>query len=96
MAVAPIDIRRCRQEILASEDGTPLKNVAKYSDFFTTSECRDLLFDVQEHQLTIPQIAAFLRETAFALSASAVSRCRTIADAFRKTKPPPILSAGTY
>jgi SAM-dependent methyltransferase len=55
------DIRRCRQEILASEDGTPLKNAAKYSDFFTTSECRDLLFHVQEHQFTIPEIAAFLR-----------------------------------
>jgi Flp pilus assembly protein TadD/SAM-dependent methyltransferase len=55
------DIRHCRQEILARDDGTPLKNVAKYSDFFTTSECRDLLFHVQEHQLTIPKIAAFLR-----------------------------------
>jgi Tfp pilus assembly protein PilF/SAM-dependent methyltransferase len=54
------DIRRCRQELLACADGTPLKNVAKYPDFFTTSECRDLLFHVQEHQLTIPQIASFL------------------------------------
>src|SRR5215218_9191071 len=55
-------IRRCRQELLACADGTPLKNVARYPDFFTTSECRDLLFHVQEHQLTIPQIAGFLRE----------------------------------
>jgi hypothetical protein len=29
------------------------------------SECRDLLFHVQEHQFTIPQIAAFLAETGF-------------------------------
>jgi Tfp pilus assembly protein PilF/SAM-dependent methyltransferase len=56
------DIRRCRQDLLACGDGTPPKNVAKYPDFFTTSECRDLLFHVQEHQLTIPQIATFLRE----------------------------------
>jgi SAM-dependent methyltransferase len=56
------DIRRCRQELLACADGTPLKNVARYPDFFTTSECRDLLFHVQEHQFTIPQIATFLRE----------------------------------
>jgi hypothetical protein len=55
------DIRRCRQELLAPADGTPLKNVTKYSDFFTTSECRDLLFHAQEHQLTIPEIATFLR-----------------------------------
>jgi SAM-dependent methyltransferase len=56
------EIRRCRQELLGCEDGSPLRNVAKYADFFTTSECRDLLFHVQEHQLTIPQIQAFLRD----------------------------------
>jgi tetratricopeptide (TPR) repeat protein/SAM-dependent methyltransferase len=56
------DIRRCRQELLGCADGTPLKNVVKYPDFFSTSECHDLLFHVQEHQLTIPAIQAFLRE----------------------------------
>jgi SAM-dependent methyltransferase len=54
------DIRRCRQQLMASADGTPLKNVTGSRDFFTTSACRDLLFHVQEHQLTIPEIAAFL------------------------------------
>jgi tetratricopeptide (TPR) repeat protein/SAM-dependent methyltransferase len=63
---AAADIRQCRQEILGAPDGTPLKNVAKYSDFFTTSECRDLLFHVQEHQLTIPQIKAFLADNKLA------------------------------
>ncbi len=29
------------------------------------SECRDLLFHVQEHQFTIPQIADFLAKTGF-------------------------------
>ena len=56
------DIRRCRQELLAFEDGTPFKNVTRYSDFFTTGECRDLLFHVQEHQFTIPQIKDLLAE----------------------------------
>jgi tetratricopeptide (TPR) repeat protein/SAM-dependent methyltransferase len=56
------DIRRCRQELLACEDGTPLKNVTRFPDFFSTSECRDLLFHAQEHQLTIPAIKAFLSE----------------------------------
>jgi SAM-dependent methyltransferase len=56
------DIRQCRQDLLGSADGTPLKDVSKYSDFFTVSECRDLLFHVQEHQLTIPQIKAFLTD----------------------------------
>jgi tetratricopeptide (TPR) repeat protein/SAM-dependent methyltransferase len=57
------DIRRCRQELLGYPDGTPYKNVTGYSDFFTTGDCRDLLFHVQEHQVTIPAIKAFLAET---------------------------------
>ena len=50
------DIRRCRQDLLDS----PLKGVAAAGDFFSTSECRDLLFHVQEQQLTIPQIKSFI------------------------------------
>ncbi len=52
------DIRRCRQDLLDS----PLKGVASAGDFFSTSECRDLLFHVQERQLTIPQIKSFVAE----------------------------------
>jgi 2-polyprenyl-3-methyl-5-hydroxy-6-metoxy-1,4-benzoquinol methylase len=58
----PADIRRCRQELLAYAEGTPLKNVTNYSDFYSMGECRDLLFHVQEHQLTIPQIKSLLKE----------------------------------
>ena len=57
------DIRRCRQELLASRMERPLKNVTGYSDFFTTGECRDLLFHVQEHQFTIPEIRTFSSRT---------------------------------
>jgi tetratricopeptide (TPR) repeat protein/SAM-dependent methyltransferase len=56
------DIRRCRQELLSFEDGTPFNNVTRYGDFFTTGECRDLLFHVQERQFTIPEIKDFLAE----------------------------------
>jgi SAM-dependent methyltransferase len=52
------DIRRCRRELL----DTPMKSLAGYADYFSISECRDLLFHVQEHQLTIAEIAAFLHE----------------------------------
>ena len=52
------EIRRCRQDLLAS----PLKDVARAGDFFSTSECRDLLFHVQEHRLTIPEIKSFMGE----------------------------------
>jgi tetratricopeptide (TPR) repeat protein/2-polyprenyl-3-methyl-5-hydroxy-6-metoxy-1,4-benzoquinol methylase len=57
------DIRRCREEILSLADGDLVKEVAKYSDFYTTSECRDLLFHVQEHQFTIPQLKSLLDES---------------------------------
>jgi tetratricopeptide (TPR) repeat protein/SAM-dependent methyltransferase len=56
------DIRRSRQDFLSSPDGTPFKNVTRYSDFFTTAECRDLLFHVQERQFTIPEIKSFIDE----------------------------------
>ena len=58
----PEDIRRCREEILAADDGSLLKSVTIFGDFFTTNECRDLLFHVQEHQMTLPEIKAFLAE----------------------------------
>ena len=58
----PEDIRRCREEILAAADGSLLKSASAFSDFFTTNECRDLIFHVQEHQMTLPEIKAFLAE----------------------------------
>jgi hypothetical protein len=43
----------------------PLRRVTDFTDFYSTSECRDLLMHVQEHQLSIPEIAAFLDEEGF-------------------------------
>jgi len=54
----PDDIRRCRQDLLNS----PLKTIARAADFFSVSECRDLLFHVQERRLSIPAIKAFIVE----------------------------------
>jgi SAM-dependent methyltransferase len=53
------DIRRCRQDIAAAADAQ-VASVAERDDFFTLSECRDLLFHVQEHRMTLPQIESFL------------------------------------
>lgn len=55
----PQDIRRCREDIMASEEPL-LKSVIQWDDFFTSSECRDLLFHVQEIRVTLPEIKAFL------------------------------------
>ena len=50
------EIRRCRQDLLNS----PMAGVARFTDFFSTSECRDLLFHVQESRTTIAAIKAFI------------------------------------
>ena len=54
------DIRRARQELIAVAAEQQLLFVRDGWDFFSISECRDLLFHVQEHRMTLPQIKAFL------------------------------------
>jgi tetratricopeptide (TPR) repeat protein/SAM-dependent methyltransferase len=56
------DIRCCRQELLDFPRGTPLRNVTSTTEFYNTSECRDLLFHVREHRTTLPEIKADLAE----------------------------------
>ncbi len=53
------DIRRCRQDIAVAADAQ-VASVAERDDFFTLSECRDLLFHVQEHRTTLPQVESFI------------------------------------
>jgi len=50
------DIRACRQKLIQRFSMPPFR------DFSSTSGCRDLLFNVMEHQFTIPRIKAFLDE----------------------------------
>jgi SAM-dependent methyltransferase len=52
-------IRQCRQHLLSSDDPI-LQEVTTFRDFFAMSECRDLLFNVQEQRFTLPQIKAAL------------------------------------
>ena len=47
---------------MALAEGELAKNVANYLDFFTASECRDMLFHVHEHQMTLSEIADFIAE----------------------------------
>ncbi len=53
-------IREFRHEVFALPDDAPLKRVLSLHDFFTLSECRDLLFHLEEHRFTLPQIAECL------------------------------------
>lgn len=56
----PDGIRRFRREMVVREAGIDLQNLSQFPDFYSTSECRDLLFHVQEHRLTLDQIGSFL------------------------------------
>ena len=55
---SPEDIRRCRQDfIVEGENGNrKMAKICNSTDFFSLSDCRDLLFHVQEHRFTLPQI----------------------------------------
>jgi tetratricopeptide (TPR) repeat protein/SAM-dependent methyltransferase len=75
------DIRRSRQDILQLPEGEPAREVARHLDFFTVSECRDMLFHVQEHQLTLSEIANFVGENeieflGFVADSDAINRFR--------------------
>jgi 2-polyprenyl-3-methyl-5-hydroxy-6-metoxy-1,4-benzoquinol methylase len=61
--LAPTDtaIREIRQEVLAADRNSEMASLLRWRDFFTMSDCRDLLFHVQEHQFRLPQIAEMLR-----------------------------------
>jgi tetratricopeptide (TPR) repeat protein/2-polyprenyl-3-methyl-5-hydroxy-6-metoxy-1,4-benzoquinol methylase len=56
------DIRRARQEIAAWDDRAAAEAILNSPDFYSVSNCRDLIFHTQEHGMTIPGIAQFLRE----------------------------------
>ena len=62
-STSPEDIRRCRQDIITmAEDGdNEMAKICNRNDFFSLSECRDLLFHVQEHRFTLPQIDKALK-----------------------------------
>ena len=59
---SPEDIRQCRSDMIKSiENGDRrMAAICNSRDFFSLSSCRDLLFHVQEHRFTLPQIEAAL------------------------------------
>jgi 2-polyprenyl-3-methyl-5-hydroxy-6-metoxy-1,4-benzoquinol methylase/tetratricopeptide (TPR) repeat protein len=75
----PDDIRRFREEVMSAKDGSVLKSMVQWNDFFAMNECRDLAFHVQEHQISLPEIKTFLAAehmqfVGFALDAATQAR----------------------
>jgi len=54
------DIRAFRQTIVHNWDDERWKRLIGSRDFYSTSGCRDLLFNVMEHRFTIQEIMALL------------------------------------
>jgi len=55
------DIRNCRETILKQNDDNSLHKIIHNYDFYSTSGTRDLIFHVNEHRFTIPEIAKMLK-----------------------------------
>jgi tetratricopeptide (TPR) repeat protein/2-polyprenyl-3-methyl-5-hydroxy-6-metoxy-1,4-benzoquinol methylase len=58
----PEGIRRARQAIMALPKVQLATKVLEWRDFYSTSECRDLLFHAHEQRFSIPQIKSALAE----------------------------------
>jgi tetratricopeptide (TPR) repeat protein/2-polyprenyl-3-methyl-5-hydroxy-6-metoxy-1,4-benzoquinol methylase len=62
-ASTPEDIRRFRRDLAAGDADAELQWLSAMADFFSTSDCRDLVFHVQEHRLMLGEIESFLSES---------------------------------
>jgi hypothetical protein len=60
--LAPQDIRNYRRQLMDSPNFKDYGFATSSADFFSTSDCRDLLFHTQEHQLNLNDIAQFLSD----------------------------------
>jgi tetratricopeptide (TPR) repeat protein/2-polyprenyl-3-methyl-5-hydroxy-6-metoxy-1,4-benzoquinol methylase len=58
----PDDIRRVRRDLPVLDGAGEFEWLSKFPDFYSMSECRDLIFHVQEHCVTLDQIESFLSE----------------------------------
>jgi len=95
-ASTPDDIRRFRQDLAVRNARPELRWLCDMPDFYSTSECRDLLFHVQEHRLTLGQIESSWPVPDSTSSASSwMPACYvSTVHALPTTQPPPICATG--
>lgn len=62
LAPTPDAIRTFRHDVLSNPDTHPARGLIERGDFYNTSTCRDLVFHVQEHRFTLPQIKTILAD----------------------------------
>jgi tetratricopeptide (TPR) repeat protein/2-polyprenyl-3-methyl-5-hydroxy-6-metoxy-1,4-benzoquinol methylase len=79
------DIRRCRQDLMALDKDLDFGNILRLLDFFSVSSCRDLLFHVQEHRVTLTSIDAFIRNNNLVFLGFEIDR--HVMDAYKERFP---------
>jgi len=79
------DIRRFRHDVLAGDYSGRWRQLAICPDFYSMSGCRDLVFNVQEHQFTIPEIKSALAERKLAFGGFEIAPA--VIDAFHRRFP---------
>jgi len=80
-------IRSFRQQVLASAQDSPLRKLLRWRDFYSMSECRDLLFHAQEHQFSLPQIEELVQGAGLTLLGMSRQLPRNAVLAYRKLFP---------
>jgi len=70
-----------RQDIIRAKDDPRWETLLTVGDFYSMSGCRDMLFHVMEHRLTIPEIATVIEREGlvflgFELDAKTIERFR--------------------
>ena len=78
-------IRALRQTIIRERDEPRWTSLVQSVDFYSSSGCRDMFFNVMEHRLTIPAIKSFLTEQGFAFLGFELDA--TIIEQFRRRNP---------
>jgi SAM-dependent methyltransferase len=80
-------VRAFRKRVLQSVPDDPLRQLLRARDFFTLSECRDLLFHVQEHDFRLPAIADMVRGEGLETLGLSRQMPRGALAAYRKSYP---------
>jgi tetratricopeptide (TPR) repeat protein len=88
------DIRRCRKDIMNMANKVD-SEIVKFNDFFSLSECRDLLFHVQEHRFTLPQIDIALQKLGLRFIGFEMQDSQIMRN-FRKTYPEKSATASLF
>jgi len=73
-------IHACRAAIKNLSDFHPAKSITGSPDFYSTSLCRDLIFHVQEHRFTIPQLKDCLAQLGLEFMSFSIARSKIITE----------------